>query len=151
MSSVPCGRCVMGKGLGGRGVGGWWRWMDGKKFKVEGGRGRKARIGIQVRPLGTFLLLPGGVATLPKTGRCECVSGRKWPWRVESPGRASSSLLTVVVVGSCVVDSWHRNSISIAIAASKDGSIPNARRPHTNHGPLRSSWGWPISGFYSAL
>lgn len=115
------------------------RWMGGRgsmaKFKVEGGRaGGKARIGIWIV---TFLPRPRGFATLPKTGRCECVGGSKWPWRVESLGRASSSLLTVVVVGSCVVDCWHRNSISIAIAASKDGSIPHARRPHTGHWP---SW-----------
>lgn len=105
------------------------------KFKVEGGRaGGKARIGIGIGIV-TFLPRPRGFATLPKPDRCECVGGSKWPWRVESLGRASSSLLKVAVVGSCVVDCWHRNSISIAIAASKDGNIPNARRPHTGHGP----------------
>lgn len=119
-------------GARGRWMGDVDRWQ---KFKVEGGRaGGKARIGIWIV---TFLPRPRGFATLPKPDRCECVGGSKWPWRVESLGRASSSLLSVVVVGSCVVDCWHRNSISIAIAASKDGSIPNARRPHTGHGP---SW-----------
>lgn len=107
------------------------------KFKVEGGRaGGKARIGIWIV---TFLPRPRGFATLPKTGRCECVGGSKWPWRVESLGRASSSLLTVVVVGSCVIDCWHRNSISIAIAASKDGSIQGRQHPSRSpapHGPL---------------
>lgn len=129
-------------------AGGGARSVDGgrgsmAKFKVEGGRaGGKARIGIGIWIV-TFLPRPRGFATLPKPDRCECVGGSKWPWRVKSLGRASSSLLKVAVVGSCVVDCWYRNSISIAIAASKDGNILTLAGPtrDTGHGPS-----WAVSG-----